>query len=100
MNNKQKTKMYPFTVFYTTVKTFSNILQLEFGFSQERRRLRERYPSMALSAQDAEACRLTLISYEGLALSNEICEGKCAMGRTCPTGLCRQPSKRYIFFYI
>ena len=64
---------------------------------EERRRLRERYPSLAMSAQDAETCRLTLINYEGLALAREVCEGKCALGRTCPTGLCRQTSKRYIF---
>ncbi|KAJ8664488.1 hypothetical protein QAD02_006150 [Eretmocerus hayati] len=61
---------------------------------EERLRLRERYPSMALTAQDAEACRLTLISYEGLALAREVCEGKCPMGRVCPTGMCRQSSKR------
>ncbi|XP_016843184.1 dual specificity protein phosphatase 15 isoform X1 [Nasonia vitripennis] len=61
---------------------------------EERRRLRERYPSLALSAQDAEICRQTLVSYEGMALAREVCEGNCAMGRTCPTGLCRQSSKR------
>ncbi|XP_016843187.1 dual specificity protein phosphatase 22 isoform X2 [Nasonia vitripennis] len=60
---------------------------------EERRRLRERYPSLALSAQDAEICRQTLVSYEGMALAREVCEGNCAMGRTCPTGLCRQSSK-------
>ncbi|XP_058796395.1 dual specificity protein phosphatase 15-like isoform X3 [Phymastichus coffea] len=60
----------------------------------ERRRLRERYPSRALASQDAEACRQTLLSYEGLALNREVCEGKCALGRACPTGLCRQPGKR------
>ncbi|OXU23965.1 hypothetical protein TSAR_012757, partial [Trichomalopsis sarcophagae] len=65
---------------------------------EERRRLRERYPSLALSAQDAEICRQTLISYEGMALAREVCEGKCAMGRTCPTGLCRQSSKRSTSF--
>ena len=61
---------------------------------QERRRLKERYPSLALAASDAEACRATLSNYETLALAREVCEGKCAMGRPCPTGLCRQPSKR------
>lgn len=29
-------------------------------------------------------------------MNREVCEGKCAMGRTCPTGLCRQSSKRNI----
>ncbi|KAL6257387.1 hypothetical protein P5V15_010959 [Pogonomyrmex californicus] len=60
----------------------------------ERRRLKERFPSLALSESDAEACRSTLRNYETLALAKEVCEGKCAMGRTCPTGLCRQASKR------
>lgn len=70
---------------------------------QERRRLRERFPSLALSSQDAEACRVTLINYEGLALAREVCEGNCAMGRTCPTGMCRQPSKRFqsnFYFFL
>ena len=61
---------------------------------QERRRLKERFPSLALAASDGEACRATLRNYESLALAREVCEGKCAMGRPCPTGLCRQPSKR------
>lgn len=62
--------------------------------SQERRRLKERFPSMALTANDVEACSATLQNYETFVLAKEVCEGKCAMGRACPTGLCRQPSKR------
>lgn len=61
---------------------------------QERRRLKERFPSLALAESDAETCRSTLRNYETLALAKEVCEGKCAMGRTCPTGLCRQSTKR------
>lgn len=30
-----------------------------------------------------------------MAQAREVCEGKCAMGRPCPTGLCRQSSKRW-----
>ncbi|XP_011055953.1 PREDICTED: sialidase [Acromyrmex echinatior] len=60
----------------------------------ERNRLKERFPSLALTESDAEACRSTLRNYETLALAKEVCEGKCAMGRTCPTGLCRQATKR------
>ncbi|KYN10635.1 Dual specificity protein phosphatase 22 [Trachymyrmex cornetzi] len=60
----------------------------------ERNRLKERFPSLALAESDAEACRSTLRNYETLALAKEVCEGKCAMGRTCPTGLCRQTTKR------
>ncbi|XP_076636595.1 dual specificity protein phosphatase 22-B isoform X2 [Colletes latitarsis] len=61
---------------------------------EERRRLKERFPSLPLAESDAEVCRTTLRNYETMALAREVCEGKCAMGRPCPTGLCRQPSKR------
>ncbi|XP_012166941.1 dual specificity protein phosphatase 15 [Bombus affinis] len=61
---------------------------------EERRRLKERFPSLALAESDAEVCRTTLRNYETMALAREVCEGKCAMGRPCPTGLCRQSSKR------
>ncbi|XP_039313913.1 dual specificity protein phosphatase 22-B isoform X2 [Solenopsis invicta] len=60
----------------------------------ERNRLKERFPSLALSESDAEICRSTLRNYETLALAKEVCEGKCAMGRTCPTGLCRQATSK------
>ncbi|XP_015176092.1 PREDICTED: dual specificity protein phosphatase 22-like isoform X3 [Polistes dominula] len=63
---------------------------------EERRRLKERFPSLALAETDAEACRATLKNYEALVQAREVCEGKCAMGRPCPTGLCRQPSKRAV----
>ncbi|KAK9502206.1 hypothetical protein O3M35_011020 [Rhynocoris fuscipes] len=59
----------------------------------ERRRLKERFPSLALSATDEAECQILLNSYEGLLLSKNICEGNCAMGEVCPTGLCRSPSK-------
>lgn len=65
-------------------------------WKQERRRLRERFPSLALTVNDAEACRANLSNYETLANAREVCEGKCAMGRPCPTGLCRQRSKRFV----
>lgn len=61
---------------------------------QERRRLKERYPSLALQATDEELCRQLLLSYQGLLLSKDLCEGRCPMGQPCPTGLCRSPSKR------
>ncbi|KAK0162340.1 hypothetical protein PV327_008685 [Microctonus hyperodae] len=62
--------------------------------AEERKRLKERFPSLALRDSDTELCRATLRNYETLALAREVCEGKCAMGRQCPTGMCRQPSKR------
>ncbi|XP_022190435.1 dual specificity protein phosphatase 15 isoform X2 [Nilaparvata lugens] len=61
---------------------------------EERRRLKERFPSLALLANDEEQCQVLLSSYQGLLLSKDICEGKCAMGEVCPAGLCRSPSKR------
>ncbi|XP_074098762.1 uncharacterized protein LOC141527264 [Cotesia typhae] len=64
--------------------------------TDERKRLRERFPSLALTASDAELCRATLRNYETLAMAREVCEGKCAMGRPCPSGMCRQPSKRIL----
>ncbi|XP_012533810.1 dual specificity protein phosphatase 15 [Monomorium pharaonis] len=61
---------------------------------EERNRLKERFPSLALAESDAEICRSTLRNYETLALAREVCEGKCALGRTCPTGLCRQATSK------
>ncbi|GLV39449.1 uncharacterized protein CBL_13328 [Carabus blaptoides fortunei] len=63
--------------------------------TEERRRLKERYPSLALVKQDEEQCALMLDSYEKLLSSRNICEGRCALaGQTCPTGLCRAPTSR------
>ncbi|KAJ8897016.1 hypothetical protein PR048_002362 [Dryococelus australis] len=59
----------------------------------ERRRLKERFPSLALAEDDEEQCRQMLHCYQSLILSKDLCEGNCALGETCPTGLCRNPSK-------
>ncbi|KAG8254566.1 Dual specificity protein phosphatase 22 [Homalodisca vitripennis] len=67
-----------------------------YRLSEERRRLKERFPSLALVQTDEEECRLMLNSYQGLLLSKDLCEGKCALGEVCPTGLCRSPSKRIL----
>lgn len=56
---------------------------------EERRRLKERYPSLALVYKDQEQCALMLNNYQELLQSRTICEGNCALGETCPTGLCR-----------
>jgi atypical dual specificity phosphatase len=60
---------------------------------QERRRLKERFPSLALAATDERECQMMLSSYQGLLLSKHLCEGNCPMGEVCPTGICRSPSK-------
>ncbi|KAF5287865.1 hypothetical protein FQA39_LY15641 [Lamprigera yunnana] len=62
---------------------------------EERRRLKERYPSLALVKQDDEQCAMMLNNYEQLLLSRNICEGRCVMGEECPTGVCRTaPTRR------
>ncbi|KPI97280.1 hypothetical protein RR46_09187 [Papilio xuthus] len=58
------------------------------------RRLKERYPSLALADSDLAECRVMLDSYQLMLRQKTICEGKCAMGRQCPTGVCRTGSKR------
>ncbi|XP_063235871.1 dual specificity protein phosphatase 22-B [Bacillus rossius redtenbacheri] len=64
--------------------------------AEERKRLRERFPSLALSGDDEDTCRQMLHCYQSLILSKDLCEGNCALGETCPTGLCRNPSKRLL----
>nr|CAD7402824.1 unnamed protein product [Timema poppensis] len=66
-----------------------------FKLLEERRRMKERFPSLLLANQDEEQCRLMLHSYQSLILSRDLCEGDCSLGQTCPTGLCRSPSKSY-----
>lgn len=51
--------------------------------------MKERYPSLALVNKDREQCNLMLNNYEELLQSKSICEGRCALGEECPTGICR-----------
>ncbi|XP_076272772.1 dual specificity protein phosphatase 22 isoform X2 [Rhynchophorus ferrugineus] len=88
------------------VKAGRNVANPNLGFQQqleqfectalaeERRRLKERYPSLALVYKDQEQCALMLNNYEELLQSRSICEGKCALGETCPTGLCRSATQK------
>lgn len=55
----------------------------------ERRRLKERYPSLALFGNDEQSCTTMLDTYDKLLLARTICEGKCPLGQPCPTGVCR-----------
>lgn len=67
---------------------FQNQLQ-EFEIyrlAEERRRLRERYPSMALEKLDRMKCMAALDNYEELLQNRDICEGNCVRGEKCPTG--------------
>lgn len=53
---------------------------------QERRRLRERFPSLALGVSDMDQCSNALTNYEELLSNKDICEGNCSRGQSCPTG--------------
>jgi len=54
---------------------------------QERKRLKERYPSNLLSINDREQCSVALNCYAELLSNRDICEGRCPKGENCPTGL-------------
>ncbi|XP_035895873.1 uncharacterized protein DDB_G0271670 [Anopheles stephensi] len=60
---------------------------------EERRRLKERFPSLALESTDKEQCYLALDYYEELLESKGVCEGHCKFGKDCPTGICRTDSR-------
>ncbi|KAG4078955.1 hypothetical protein HA402_010907 [Bradysia odoriphaga] len=78
---------------------FQNQLQEfeTFRLFEERRRLRERFPSLALGVSDMDQCSNALSSYEELLSNKDICEGNCSRGQTCPTGLCNSDTKPGIF---
>lgn len=57
-----------------------------FKLPDERRRLRERFPSLALEEIDKDQCIVALSSYAELLLNKDICEGNCSRGEKCPTG--------------
>ncbi|TDG40665.1 hypothetical protein AWZ03_012915 [Drosophila navojoa] len=67
---------------------FQNQLQEfeQFKLSEERRRLRERFPSSALEQLDRVKCSVALDSYQELLQNRDICEGNCSRGEKCPTG--------------
>ncbi|XP_052873467.1 uncharacterized protein DDB_G0271670 [Anopheles cruzii] len=60
---------------------------------EERKRLKERFPSLALEASDREQCYRSLDYYEELLESKGVCEGHCKFGKDCPTGICRTDSR-------
>uniref|UniRef100_A0A182NPG0 Dual specificity protein phosphatase 22 n=1 Tax=Anopheles dirus TaxID=7168 RepID=A0A182NPG0_9DIPT len=60
---------------------------------EERRRLKERFPSLALESTDKEQCYLALDYFEELLESKGVCEGHCKFGKDCPTGICRTDSR-------
>lgn len=57
-----------------------------YRLAEERRRLRERFPSIALEQLDRAKCMSALDNYEELLQNKDICEGNCVRGEKCPTG--------------
>lgn len=68
-------------------------------FLQERRRLKERFPSIALAKQDERHCQQMLKSYQKLVIAKHLCEGNCPKGEVCPTGICNL-QHRYEYFSL
>lgn len=64
-----------------------------FKLDEERSRLKERYPSLALIDLDRENCDIALNNYEVMLARKTICEGSCKKGENCPTGVCRADQK-------
>lgn len=64
-----------------------------FKLDEERLRLKERYPSLALIDFDRENCDIALKNYEVMLARKTICEGACKKGENCPTGVCRADQK-------
>ncbi|ETN57909.1 jnk stimulatory phosphatase (jsp1) [Anopheles darlingi] len=73
----------------------NKLLEVSAGIAAggERKRLKERFPSLALESSDREQCYLSLDYYEELLESKGVCEGHCKFGKDCPTGICRQDSR-------
>ncbi|KAM8709366.1 hypothetical protein ACLKA7_016211 [Drosophila subpalustris] len=70
----------------------TQLLEFEqYKLSEERRRLRERFPSSALEQLDRIKCGLALDNYQELLQNRDICEGNCSRGEKCPTGASNVP---------
>ncbi|XP_055902620.1 protein phosphatase Slingshot isoform X1 [Eupeodes corollae] len=68
-----------------------------FRLNEERRRLRERFPSRALEQRDRAKCMTALDNYEELLQNKNICEGNCSRGEKCPTGVCNMDPTKGLF---
>ncbi|XP_034480345.1 protein phosphatase Slingshot isoform X2 [Drosophila innubila] len=82
----------PNTGFQTQLLEFE-----QYKLSEERRRLRERFPSSALEQLDRIKCGLALDNYQELLQNRDICEGNCSRGEKCPTGVCNMDPTKGLF---
>ncbi|XP_031630509.1 dual specificity protein phosphatase 12 [Contarinia nasturtii] len=69
----------------------------ENKLTEERKRLKERFPTLSMELSDKNLCTVALNSYEQLLLNNDICEGNCVRGQSCPTGVCNADTRQGIF---
>ncbi|XP_032598955.1 dual specificity protein phosphatase PHS1 isoform X3 [Drosophila grimshawi] len=70
----------------------TQLLEFEqYKLADERRRLRERFPSSALEQLDRVKCGMALDNYQELLQNRDICEGNCSRGQKCPTGASLAP---------
>ncbi|KAH8261506.1 hypothetical protein KR044_010350, partial [Drosophila immigrans] len=69
----------------------------QYKLSEERRRLRERFPSSALEQLDRIKCGTALDNYQELLQNRDICEGNCSRGEKCPTGVCNMDPSKGLF---
>ncbi|KRF84834.1 uncharacterized protein [Drosophila virilis] len=76
----------------------NQLLEFEqYKLADERRRLRERFPSSALEQLDRIKCGLALDNYQELLQNRDICEGNCSRGEKCPTGVCNMDPTKGLF---
>lgn len=73
----------------TEEKIPRKIMTLSIHFPQERRRLKERFPTLVMEISDKDECTSALNSYKQLLMNKDICEGNCVRGQSCPTGAMR-----------
>ncbi|XP_023035090.1 protein phosphatase Slingshot isoform X2 [Drosophila willistoni] len=69
----------------------------QFKLPEERRRLRERFPSSALEQLDRLKVVMALDNYQELLQNRDICEGNCSRGEKCPTGVCNMDPSKGLF---
>ncbi|KAH8379483.1 hypothetical protein KR009_005277, partial [Drosophila setifemur] len=82
----------PNTGFQTQLQEFE-----QFKLPEERRRLRERFPSSALEQLDRVKVGTALDNYQELLQNRDICEGNCSRGEKCPTGVCNMDPTKGLF---
>lgn len=53
---------------------------------EERRRMKERFPSLAIHQIDSDYINRALVRFDAMISSRDLCEGLCKRNENCPTG--------------